>query len=65
MQKIVYTSGDPAGIGLDIIVKAAQTTALDDLVILADRQSLQYRAQLMGCPLVLHEADASHTLAKG
>ncbi len=65
MQKIVYTSGDPAGIGLDIIVKAAQTTALDDLVVLADRQSLQYRAQLMGCPLVLHEADASHTLAKG
>jgi 4-hydroxythreonine-4-phosphate dehydrogenase len=50
------TSGEPAGIGPDIILKAALTHPLD-MVVLADRGMLLERASLLGLSLQLRDYD--------
>lgn len=52
MSLIVITSGEPAGIGPDLIIRAAQHPRPAQLV-LADGELLRHRAALMGLPLNL------------
>lgn len=65
MTKIVYSSGDPSGIGLDIILQAAQQVkehAFDDLVVLACPEVLLARAQQLKLKINIVDADYSGAL---
>lgn len=53
MQPLYLTTGEPAGIGVDISVMIAQQAWTRPLVALADAQLLQSRAALLGLPLQL------------
>lgn len=58
-KKIVYTSGDPAGIGLDIILQAAQQFSFDELVVLANPVLIEHRTQQLGLSIdFMNEDDA-------
>ena len=53
---IAITAGEPAGIGPDICIMAAQQTeTTNPLVVIADPALLTQRADHLGLPLVLHE----------
>lgn len=64
-KKLVYTSGDPAGIGIDIVLQAAQYSSLDDLVVLANPAVLEHRAQQMALPIKLVSEDYDGLIAPG
>ncbi len=51
--RIAITAGEPAGIGPDIIIMAAQQAWPAELVCIADEQLLKDRAALLGLPLQL------------
>ena len=52
-RQIVYTSGDPAGIGMDIILLACRQTVLADVVVLANKDWLAFRAEKLGLSIEL------------
>ncbi len=58
-KRIAISSGEPAGIGPDLVVQLAQRDHEHELVVLADPILLEQRAQLLGLPLTLlpHHAD--------
>jgi 4-hydroxythreonine-4-phosphate dehydrogenase len=63
LPRIAITSGEPAGIGLDICVKLAHTPIPASLVVLADPSALQARASQLGLPLTItpySEASIAH-----
>lgn len=53
MKPIAITLGDPAGIGPDIIIMLAQSQKLDDVLVIANKDLLQQRAQQLQCPITL------------
>ncbi len=55
--RLVITPGEPAGIGPDIVIKAAQQSFNAELVIIADPALLEQRAAILGLPLELLEFD--------
>lgn len=59
VPRIAITPGEPAGIGPDIVLAAAQSNWPAELVALADPQLLQQRAAMLGLPIELHTADMS------
>ena len=52
---IALTAGEPAGIGPDLCVLAVRRTLPCRLVVLADRELLAERAQMLGVTLKLHD----------
>jgi len=48
---IAYTTGDPAGIGMDIIIKAAHEYLLTDIIAIANVDWLIFRAEKLGMPI--------------
>lgn len=63
LPRIAITSGEPAGIGLDLCVKLAQQPLQASLVVLADPAALQARATQLGVPLTItpyHGAGTQH-----
>lgn len=54
LPRIAITSGEPAGIGLDICVKLAHKALPAALVVLADPHALEARATELNLPLTLH-----------
>ncbi|KQT41688.1 MULTISPECIES: 4-hydroxythreonine-4-phosphate dehydrogenase PdxA [unclassified Methylophilus] len=54
LPRIAITSGEPAGIGLDICVKLAHKPLPASLVVLADPHALKARAAELNLPLMLH-----------
>ena len=54
-KPLVITSGDPAGIGPDIIIKLAQTDILQNCLVAAAPQILLARANQLQLPINLHE----------
>ncbi len=58
---IVYTSGDPAGIGMDIIIQACQQNILDDVLVLANTDWLAFRAEKLGVQIELLDGDSKPT----
>ena len=54
IPRIAITAGEPAGIGPDIVLMAAQRNWDAQLVVIADPDMLRQRAQLLKLPLALH-----------
>lgn len=52
---IAFTTGDPAGIGPDLIIQLAQQQGLNDIVVLSDVTLLQERAQQLQLKLDILE----------
>lgn len=60
LPRIALTSGEPAGIGPDIVLALAQRSLAVDLVIFADPDLLRQRARQLGLPIhLLTEDDGS------
>lgn len=64
LPRIAITSGEPAGIGLDVCVKLAQQRLPANITILADQDALLARANALEVPLTLkpsgqHAGDGS------
>ncbi len=57
--RIVFTPGEPAGIGPDLCVQLAQRKLHCDLVVVADPQLLTQRAKQLNLPLQINEVDAN------
>lgn len=55
--RIVFTPGEPAGIGPDLCVQLAQRELDMDLVVVADPQLLLDRARRLGLPLKIQQFD--------
>lgn len=51
IQRLAITSGEPAGIGPELIVKISQQDNRHQLVVIGDPNLLKQRAQLLGLPL--------------
>jgi 4-hydroxythreonine-4-phosphate dehydrogenase len=63
VPRVVYTPGEPAGIGPDLAVSLAQAPQLAELVVAADPALLEERAAALGLPLKLREWDSSQATA--
>lgn len=60
LPRIILTSGEPAGIGADLCIQLAQQILpACELVVLADANLLQQRANQLNLPLTLHHFDPS------
>lgn len=57
IPRLLLTMGEPAGIGPEILVRAAQLNFAAEIVVLADPKLLQSVAQEMGLPLTLDSID--------
>ena len=55
LKPIAITTGEPAGIGPDLIVQIAQKNWFQPLVVIGDKDLLKKRAELLGLPLKLEE----------
>lgn len=58
LPNIAITSGEPAGIGLDICAMLAHQGANANIVVLADSEALAARAKLLNIPLNIIKYDA-------
>lgn len=65
VPRIVYTPGEPAGIGPDLVIALAQAPRAAELVAAADPALLESRAAELGLPLTLREWDSSKTPEPG
>ncbi len=50
-QRFVITSGEPAGIGPDLVLQLAQSDWPMELVVIADKRLLTQRAKMLGLPI--------------
>ena len=50
---IVLTPGEPAGVGLDLVVQLAQDKRNSPILVLCDPEVLQERAELLGLSLIV------------
>ncbi len=58
LPRIALTSGEPAGIGVDLCIQLAQEILpACELVVLADAELLHQRAKQLDLPLMLHHFD--------
>lgn len=64
LPRIVITSGDPAGIGPDIIVDALQRPYRAAIAVVGDLQVLQSRAKMLGIDCQFNIVQADTVLAK-
>ncbi len=64
-MSLAFTPGEPAGIGPDLAVQIAQQSRDYDLITYADPALLLERAQLLGLPLQIVEAEDSATREAG
>ena len=55
VRKVVVTAGEPAGIGLDIILKAVDKGLTTPVTVVCDRQALANRAALLGVQVEINE----------
>jgi len=57
--RLALTPGEPAGIGPDLAIALAQQGCSDEIVVIADQQLLQQRAEQLGLGLHIRHFDAS------
>jgi 4-hydroxythreonine-4-phosphate dehydrogenase len=57
--RIALTAGEPAGIGPDLCIQLAQYQQQSDIIVVADPQLLEQRAQQLDLALTLEAADLS------
>ncbi|GAB6069602.1 4-hydroxythreonine-4-phosphate dehydrogenase PdxA [Thiomicrorhabdus hydrogeniphila] len=58
-QRLIITSGEPAGIGPDLVLQLAQKDWPIELVVIADKALLQHRAQCLGLEVNFIDYDAN------
>ena len=58
ITRLAVTAGDPAGIGPDLLIQLSQQIQPAELVIIADRDVMQQRADILGISLSLREYQA-------
>ncbi|WP_040725896.1 4-hydroxythreonine-4-phosphate dehydrogenase PdxA [Thiomicrorhabdus sp. Kp2] len=58
-QRLIITSGEPAGIGPDLVLQLAQKDWPIELVVIADKALLQHRAELLGLNVEFMDYDIS------
>ena len=58
-SRVALTAGEPAGIGPDLCVQLAQIEQQADVIVIADPDVLSQRAERLGLPLKLEQADLS------
>ena len=63
--RLALVPGEPAGVGPELCVRAAQRAWDVDLVAFADRDTLQRAAEALGLPLKLIDAAPGMTVAAG
>lgn len=59
IKRLIITSGEPAGIGPDLIIQLAQHSYPDELVVACDPELLIQRAKQLDLPLSIERFDAS------
>ncbi|WP_196139502.1 4-hydroxythreonine-4-phosphate dehydrogenase PdxA [Aliikangiella sp. G2MR2-5] len=57
IERVALTMGEPAGVGPELLVKAAQQPFSAQLIALADKEILADTARHLGLPLVLKDID--------
>ncbi|WP_370981246.1 4-hydroxythreonine-4-phosphate dehydrogenase PdxA [Agaribacterium sp. ZY112] len=57
--RILLTAGEPAGIGPELVVKAAQTARAYELCVIADAELLQSRAKQLGLEISIRHTSAN------
>jgi len=57
LPRLLLTPGEPAGIGPDLVITAAQRAWPAELVAVCDPELLRQRAERLGLPLELREVD--------
>nr|WP_176603426.1 4-hydroxythreonine-4-phosphate dehydrogenase PdxA [Candidatus Regiella insecticola] len=62
-KPIVITPGEPAGVGSDLVIALAQQDWPIELVVCADEQLLNQRAEQLKLPLILREYQCDRTNA--
>lgn len=60
LPRIVLTTGEPAGIGLDLSAMLAYHALPAQITLLADQEALTQRAQLLNIPLTVHNNIEQH-----
>ncbi|MGK0498436.1 MAG: 4-hydroxythreonine-4-phosphate dehydrogenase [Oceanicoccus sp.] len=60
LLRIALTPGEPAGIGPDLAIQLAQTEQLVELVVIADPDLMQQRAEQLRLPLTLRPFNSTH-----
>ena len=63
IHRIAITTGEPAGIGPDLVVQLAQQSHAAELVAIADPELLRARAEALGLPLEIETFDSSKPAA--
>lgn len=58
ITRLAVTAGEPAGIGPDLLIQVSQQVQAAELVIIADRNVMQQRADTLGIPLRIREYQA-------
>ncbi len=58
-QRFVITSGEPAGIGPDLVLQLAQSDWPMELVVIADKNLLTQRAKMLGLPITFKPYQAN------
>lgn len=61
---LIYTPGEPAGIGPDLIIQFAQQPFTLPLLIIADKALIVQRAQQLGLPITLQDWDGQALMSK-
>lgn len=62
-HRILITPGEPAGIGPDVTLLAAQQAMPAELIVIADPDLLTRRAKLLGLPLHLQDWEAKQPIS--
>ncbi|TDJ43837.1 MAG: 4-hydroxythreonine-4-phosphate dehydrogenase PdxA [Gammaproteobacteria bacterium] len=65
VSRIAVTSGEPAGIGPDLVIELAGQARSAELVVIADPDLLHERALMLGKPLTIKTYDANKEPAPG
>lgn len=64
LPRLAVTSGEPAGIGAELIVKLAATDLPADLIVIGDHDLLQRAAERCGLPLALSADDGQRLTSR-
>ena len=64
IHRIAITPGEPAGVGPELTIQIAKNEWDAQLIVIADKDLLQHRAELLGLPLTLHDFDATAPATK-
>ena len=55
IPRLIISAGEPAGIGPDIVIQAVQNTFDAEIVVVADPELIQNRAELLGLEITLED----------